>query len=302
MDEDFLDVTEKSRHTWAIFLLVIVVLALCGYFFVFKKLHYSLKTVEVEFGETPSDDVRDYLKGEVVNYYEYILDTSRVNSLEVGEYIYYVSHNKTRKKGIIKVVDTKAPEFTLQEATVEEGETDFYLGDFLESCEDASKPCLVNFKNSKDDSKFNEVGRHEVDIEVSDIHGNKTEAKAILNVVKKGTYEDPKSKDLEYASNSKDIEPFKGLIYKKLDKALKPGGEKAGAEMSNVSTVDLEQYVLDNHPGYILKDSEIIELYNKSSYVIGYSIMLTINNGNRDEVVYVDKDKVSTKSEAKELD
>ncbi len=300
MDEDFLDVTTNSKHAGILLMLVIVVLAGCGYFFVFKKIHYSVKTVEIEYGEEPSNDVRDYLKTKVTNYYEYRLDLSRVNTEEVGEYTYYVSHNKTRKKGTIKVVDTKAPEFTLQELTIEENDPDLFLGDFLVSCEDQSKPCLVTLKNSKDEDKFGKIGKHEIEIEVADIHGNKSNATATLNVVKKGSYVDPKSLDLEYASNSKDLEPFKGLIYKKLEKALKPEGEQAGAEMSNVSTVDLEKYVEDNYPGSKLKDSEIIELYNKSSYVIGYSIMLTINNGYKDEIVYVDKDRVNSNREEEE--
>lgn len=299
MDEDFLDVTSGNKHIGIIFLLIIVVFAAFGYFFVFKKIYFSARTVEVELGEVLSEDVKDYLSKKVVNDYEYKLDLSKVNKDEVGEYTYTITHNKTRKKGKIKVIDSKAPTFTLQELVCEEGSLDVFLGDFLETCEDASKPCLVTLKNKKDDAKFNEVGTHSIEIEVADLYGNKKGATATLKVVKKGEYVDSKSLDLEYHSNSKEQEPFKGLIYEKLDKALNKESEAARDAMSIVSTVDLESYVKENYPGYRLVDSEIIVLYNKYDYVIGYSIMLTINNGN-DSTIYVDKNKVpKTESEDK---
>ncbi len=290
MDEDFLDVTENSHHIAVIFLIVIIIFAVGGYFLVFRKSYFSLKTVEVEIGSTLSTDIEDYLKGKPERKDNYRLDTKKVNTSEVGEYEYSVTHNKITKTGTIKVIDTTAPIFTLQEMTIEEGSTDYYLGDLLATCEDLSKPCLINIKDSKDEDRLKNVGTHEVEIEVADLYGNKTTGKATIKVVAKGEYIDPRSQDLEYASNSKKIENFNGTVYKKLEKALNPDSSEAHGEMNSLSYVDIETYIKENHPGYKLVASEFIELYNKSSFIIGYSIMLTISNGT-ETTVYIDPAK-----------
>lgn len=292
MDEDFLDVTESSKKIGIILILIILTILIAGYFLVFKKFYFSLKTVEVELGSSVSENVEDYLNQKGASLKDYELDISKVNVNEVGEYTYTVTYNKTTKKGKVKVVDTTPPEFTVQELVIESGE-DYYLGDFLASCEDLSKPCLVNLKNEKDESKFSIVGTHSIDIVVTDIYGNAGYSSVSLKVVEEGSYVDPKALDLEYYSNSKELDPFDGIVYEKLEKGLATDSEEAKDMMNIVGTVDLEAYVKANYPDYTLKSSEIIELYNKSSYIIGYSIMLTINNG-KDSVVYVDKTKVPT--------
>lgn len=291
MDEDFLDVTESSKKVWIIFIAVIVVLAVLGYFFIFKKYTFGIKTVKLEIGSTISTDVEDYLTRKVANPSEYKLDVSKVNTDEAGTFTYTVTYNGITKKGKVEVKDTKAPEFTLQELVVEEGNTDYFLGDILEKCEDISMPCLVSLKNEDDIKLFDQVGTHKIDIFVSDIYGNKVDAKGDIKVVEKGTYVDPKSQDLEVASNSRDDENFNGLIYEKLDKALRASGDEADDAMAEVSKIDLEAYVNVNYPGYKLVSSEIIELFNKSSYVVGYSIEIVITNGTL-KTVYADKSKV----------
>lgn len=291
MDEDFKDVTKSSKLTGIILLIAIVTLALGGYFFVFKQLHFSVKNIKLELGDELSTDVKDYLttvKDSVANYE---LDTSKVQPDTVGTYTYTVKNGKSIKKGKIEVVDTTPPEFTVQKLTIEEGNEDYFLGDFLETCEDLSRPCLVTLKNSKDESKFSNVGVYSIEIEVADVYGNKKTAKVELEVVAKGQYVDPKTTDLEYASNSKGTATFDGKIFKKLKKAINSQLDESADEMSAISTIDLEAYVAQNHPGYRLVSSEIIELYNKSLYVIGYAIELKITNG-KEMTVYVDSEKV----------
>lgn len=296
MDEDFKDVTENSKKTWIIFILIILIIIVIGYFFVFQKFYFSVKNIKLELGETLTDDVLYYLNKKVPNSSGYKLDISKVKQDEVGEYTYSVKYNNRIKKGKVIVEDTKAPEFTLQPLSVEEGSEDIYLGDFLETCTDYSKPCLVTFKNEKDDEKLSKIGTYTVDIVVSDLYGNKKNAKATLNVVQKGTLVDEKTKDLEYSSNSKGTNEFKGQIYEKLENALKPDSHEYNETISSLSTIDLEKYVQDNFTGYKLISSEIIELYNKSGYIISYSIELKISNG-KEKVVYVDKNKVTIPDE-----
>jgi len=287
MDEDFLDVTQSSKKVVVVFILVIFIIGVLGYFFVFKKFYFSLKTVKHELGTTLSENVEDYLGQSVKDSSLYKLDISNVNKDEVGEYTYTVTYKKSKKKGKVVVRDTTPPEFTLNEMVIEEGTVDYYLGDFLESCDDLSTPCLVELKDSKDESQFGIVGNHSIDILVKDLYGNKKSATGSLKVVSKGTYVDPKSQDLEYVKNSLEIENFKGEIYEKLEKAINKDSDAARDKMSEISTIDLEEYVKSKYEGSSIKTSEIIELYNKYDYVIGYSIRLTLDDG---RTVYVTKE------------
>lgn len=297
MDEDFLDVTQKSNSSGIIFLFIVVVIAVLGYFLVFKKVYFSAKTVKVELGSTLETDVQKYLSKEVKNKEDYKLNLSSVNTNEVGEYSYTITYNKTSKKGKIKVVDTTPPEFTLETMTIEEGNEDYYLGDVLSSCIELSKPCLVSLKKKSDEEKLKTAGTYNIDITVEDIYGNKKDAVATIVVVPEGQYVDPRTQDLEYASNSQKTNTFDGTIYEKLETAISPSDESARDKLSDISTIDLESYVNANYPGYKLTSSEIIELYNKSSYIIGYAIELKISNGT-EKTVYVDKAKVTVSSES----
>ncbi len=290
MDEDFKDVTASSKKIGIILLIVIIGLAFGGYYFVFKPIYFSVRTIEIELGEELPDDVSNYLGSYGGPLSNYSLDTTKVDINTVGEYTYKISNGKMSKEGKIKVRDTEAPTFTLKEMSIEEGNEDYYLGDFLETCDDLSKPCLVTLKNAKDENKFSTVGTHDIEIEIADVYGNKKSAKATLNVIEKGKYTDPRSLDLEYASNSKGTDTFDGIIYKKLDKALDAESHEARDEMNAISTVNLEEYVTTNYPGYRIASSEIIALYNKSKYVIGYAIEITLTNG-VEKNVYVDPSK-----------
>ncbi len=289
MDEDFIDVTKSSKHYFIIFFLIIVIIIVLGYFLVFKKYTFSVKTINLELGEELSSEVEDYLTKEPQNPNEYILDISKVKIDEVGEYVYTVKHNNITKKGKVLVKDTTPPEFTLQELTIEEGSVDYYLGNFLESCTDISDPCLVTLKSESDLDKFSIVGTHEIEIEVADLYGNKVSATGHLNVIEEGEYVDPFSVDLEYASNSKGTLDFDGTVYLKLSSAIPKDSDEARDKMSEISSIDLEEYVKENYSKSTIKSSEIIELYNKNSYIIGYSIEIVLNDN---KVIYVDKDKI----------
>lgn len=299
MDADFLDVTESSKKTWIIFILIIIAILAFGYFFVYQKIHFSIKNVELELGETLSLDIKDYLKKETVNTDGYKINLSNVKADEVGDYTYTITYNKITRKGKIKIKDTTVPVYILQELNIEEGSTNYYLGDLLTSCEDLSKPCLVELKNDRDSEKLKEVGSHKVEIIVSDLYGNKSTSEATINVIKKGEYVDPKSLDLEYASNSKNIEKFDGTIFKKFDKAINPVSHEAEEKMTEASSINLEAYVQTNHDGYKIISSEIIELYNKDSYIIGYSILIKLEKDGKEKEFYVDSEKIPTNEEEK---
>ncbi len=82
---------------------------------------------------------------------------------------------------------------------------------------------------------------------------------------------------------------------------MRPDSGEVGAEINKISLIDLNQYVKTNYEGYRLVESEIIELYNKHGYVIGYSVELKIS-GEKEKIVYVDKEKVPADTAEKNED
>ncbi len=293
MDVDFLDVNESSNKKIAfVLILLIISIIFFGYFFVYQKYHFSLKTVELEVMSTLSSDVNDYLKKRVVDTAGYNLDTSEVNPNEIGEYKYKITYNNRTKTGKIKIVDTTPPVYEIQSLKKAKDDEDFFLGDFLTKCEDFSKPCLVTLKNDKDEVKLSTVGTHNLTIVISDLYNNKSETNVSLEVLESLT--DPRTTDLEYASSSIEIEDFNGEYYEKLDTAINPLSEEADLKSSELTAIDLEAYVKEKYPDYTLKNSEFIEIYNKSSFIIGYVIRITLDNGEEKQVFITEKINTST--------
>lgn len=297
MDEDFIDVTEKpNRLPVIIFILIIVFLILFGYFFVYKKFNFTPKTITHEEGEPLSKNVADYLKYKPVNTSGYNLDTSDVDINEIGEYRYKITYNNKTKKGTIKIVDTTPPKVTTKDLTVEVGDKNFYVGNFVAECKEKNTPCITSFKNERDKDKINRVGTYNISIVVSDIYDNKTTTKVKLNVVDKGTL-DVAKEDFKYDHASVTDLKFDGEYYLKLDTAINSESEDAENNMTNIASKDWLDYASNYYPSYTLKNTEIIELYNKYDYIIGYAVRLTLDNGNEKKVLVEGSNTSSSDSE-----
>ena len=289
MDEDFLDVTSSGNKLIALVLILIVVgFSVFGYFFVFQKFHFALKTVNYEIGEEISQDVNTYLKKSVIDTSGYKLDLSRVKNTEVGTYSYKVTYNNRTKKGVINVKDTTPPEFTVKELKVEVGDDNFYLGNALETCEDASMPCLVSFKNDADESKLNTPGTYEITILVADLYNNHKETNIRLTVVPEGELKTSENTDLEFAKSSSETPNFNGEYYIKLEKALEDESEEVEDLIEEISTDMVDEYVKNNYSGYTVKNTEIVKMYNKDGYVIGIVVKVTISDGS-EKIIYMTK-------------
>lgn len=286
MDEDFLDVTEsKSGVIAAVLVLIIVVLLVLGYVFVYRPHHFGLKTLTFEINSELSEDVNDYLRTPVIDTSLYKLDLSKVKTSEVGVYTYYISINKNKQSGKIKIVDTTPPVFEAKEKIqVEEGDEDFFIGDALKTCEDASLPCLVTFKNESDSNLLSTLGTHSIEIVISDIYKNKKVVKINIEVVKKGSIVREEESDLAFDKASSDLPGFKNEYYIKLTKALKPNTDEVEDAAAEISAEDIENFVKTNYESNSIKSSEIVSMYNKSGYVIGFVVKITLNN---DKIVYM---------------
>ena len=284
MDVDFQDVTEKpSKFTIILFVCVVLLIVVLGYFLVHKKYHFNVKDIKLEQGEAPSENVNDYLTRKVKNTEDYKLDINKVDSKHIGKYTYKVKLGKITKKGTVEVVDTTAPSFKTRTLTVEVGDENFYVGDFVYDCKDQNTPCITKFKKDKDKDVINEVGTHDLSIEVSDVYNNSKEADVKLIVVEKGKLEE--NMDMEYDSTSVDGFNFDGEYYLKLNSAIIGGNEQDEKNLMEIASLNWLKYAEKTYPGYNLKNTEVISIYNKNKYVIGYVVRLTIDNGNEKKVL-----------------
>lgn len=290
MDEDFLDVN-KSNNKVVTLVMIFIVLALLafGYFFIYSKYKFTLKTVKHEIGTPLSVDVNDYLRKKVVDTSGYKLDTSHVNTNEIGEYEYKIKYNRIYKKGIIKVVDTTPPVFEIKDKVeLEAGDENFYLSDMLTSCTDISMPCFVSFKNEEDENKLNIPGEYKFDIVVGDLYNNKASTTVSVKVYEKGTLIREEEKDLLFSTSSSELPGFIDEYYLKFDKAISDSSSELEDITANIAIDTIEDYVKTTYPGYRLTGTEIVKMFNKSNYVIGLVVKLTINNGS-DKIVYIKK-------------
>ena len=190
--------------------------------FIFKQ-----QWLELEIGSHLSTSPSTYISKKTIDLKKVKLDLSKVNNKKVGTYKYYATYHGKRHEGEIKVVDTKPPKFTTQQLDVEVGDNSFYLGDFLKTCRDYSKPCLVSYKNPNDERKVNKIGTYNIKIVVSDVYNNKKDASVILNVVEEGTLEE-KSTDYDFESTKKDTDSDSDSLESssKTSKSSKQDGEQ----------------------------------------------------------------------------
>lgn len=204
MDEDFLDVTAKpSKLVYILAILIIIILALLGYYFIFAKDNFTLKDRTIEAGTTLKTDVNYYIKKKGIDKSKVTLNLKKVNINKPGKYKISASYKGKVKYAYITVEDTTPPKFKTKKLVVEKGNHSFYLGEFLSKCEDVSKPCLVNYKNENDEAKLDKVGTYEITIVVSDVYNNEKDAKVTLEVVSEG--EAPNLDDDEYLNDEENV-------------------------------------------------------------------------------------------------
>lgn len=299
MDIDFQDVTEKpSKLTIIVFACVVILIGVFGYFFVHKRYNFNLKTVKLEQGEKVSTNINDYLTKKTKNPEDYSLDVGKVDSKHIGKYTYKVKYGKHVKKGIVEVVDTTAPTFKTRTLTIEVGDENFYVGDFVYDCKDQNTPCITKFKKDKDKDVVNEIGTHDLTIEVSDIYHNSREADVKLIVVEKGKLAE--NMDMEYDSTSVDGFNFNGEYYLKLNSAIIGGNDQDEKNLMDIASLNWLNYAKETYPDYNLKNTEVISIYNKNKYVIGYAVRLTLDNGNEKKVLVTKQLNQESPDESKE--
>lgn len=290
MDPDFLDVN-KNNSKLVVFAVIVIIMALLafGYFFIYSKYTFTLKTIKYEIGTPLSEDVNYYLRKKQVDTSGYKLDLSAVKSDEIGTYEYKIKYNRITKKGKIKIVDTTPPEYKVKDLVeIEAEDENFYLSDMLTSCIDNSMPCFVSFKNEVDEEKLNVPGEYKFDIVVEDLYKNKSNASVNVKIYEKGSLVKEEEKDLTFSSSSSELPDFIDEYYLKFEKAIKDDSDELEKTIADITAESIEGYINSNYPGYKLVGTEIVKMYNKSDYVIGIVVKLTINNGSN-KTIYMKK-------------
>lgn len=286
MDQDFYI---EDTSPWKIIFIIFIVCALIGggifaYYKYFRDNIVKLKDVTVELGEKLPTDINDYISAKNVNAYK--LDVSNVsvdengNTNVRGEYSYKISRDGEIKKGKIYVNDTTKPVVETIDITVGVKEN-FDPSEFLKSCDDLSLPCVASYKNKDDISLNDNAGTYDIDLIVSDAAGNSVTKKVKLNVSTSTTLEKQKASDLTpYKTSLDDDSIWNKTFTLKLNNGLDPETEEYVKQISELSA---KEYEFDKK----VSKKEIINVYNKYDYVIGFSIMVTFEDNS---VLFVTND------------
>ena len=277
-------------------IIILVLLSIAFVLFVILKNRYTLTLddVHIEVGEKLPKDIDFFVENKVVDDSDYKLyinnipvdSEGKVN--EVGVFEYKVKYKNITKTGNLVVEDTKVPEVEVKDLTIGVGE-DYDISDFIVECFDYSKPCNVTYKNDKDENVQNKAGVYEFDIVITDTEGNKV-TKSVRLIVKKGySYEDMKKSDLEVSYIDHDYGDWNNemmLTYSKGVHEDHLDHDDRYTYLLDLASDDMTQYLPMEYSMYSITEQEIIFVYNKYDYVIGFAIRVKLSNG---EYIYLSK-------------
>ena len=288
MEDIYIEQTNgKTIFKTLLVIIFLIGLLIGGYIYFHNKNILKLNKVTIELGEKVPTDIEVYVKNKVTNINDYELNINSVNVNEqgltdtVGEYTFIVKYGNQKKEGKVVVKDTTAPNVTLKTLTVGVNE-EFLLNDFIDTCEDLSLPCKAEFKNKSDKNLLSKVGSHEITLKISDKYGNSVNKTVNLVVSNNSTLLSEKETDFTVFRTDPDYKDYDGTITLKYDKAVSEEYldtlEEYDAYLELAST-DYSETVEGE-----VTEQEILTLYNKYDYIIGFAVRLTLSDGS---VVYV---------------
>ena len=152
---------------------------------------------------------------------------------------------------------------------------------FVESCEDYSKPCDVQYKNTTDNKLNTKEGNYRLEIVVSDTLGNKTYKTVNLTVKKGYSLEDELMSDTRLDHIDPEFDDFEETYFIKFDKAME--------EHDMLESEDYElllecmdkgwrKYLPELYKLNRIDEESIITVYNKYDYVIGFVVRIKLDN------------------------
>ena len=289
MDNTFEYVEPRMKTSTKIIIFTVFLALICGAIVIFFSMNnFNVKkTITYEVGDVISLDVKDYITNKTFSAKEYKLDIDAVaydneNRLTtVGEYTFRVTMKDTIKEGKIIVKDTKAPTVNTLDLTI--GTTDDYkIDDFISSCNDYSLPCTYIMESNVDTKK---AGVYDVKIKVSDSQNNSTTVTTKLTVKEGFSLKEDKVKDLEPKYLEPSYDDWNKKYVVKYSGGLDPDDEenirwKYYEEfIEDKNNDNLSKYLDENNKGKTIKSSEVIAVYNKYHYIIGFACRATLSDG-----------------------
>lgn len=283
MEEIYIEQT-SSKTIFKTLLLIFFFLGILigGYLFFHNKNILRLNQVTLELGDKVPDDIEIYVKNDIDNVNAYELNTVSVsvdengNIDEVGEFPFTVKYDSQKKSGKIIVKDTTAPNVRLKQLTVGVDE-EFLMSDFIVDCNDLSLPCKVEWEDKKEERLLSEVGTHSVSLKVSDKYGNSVIKKATLIVSSDKTLLGEKESDLEVVKTDPSYEDFDGTVTVKYERAV------SEELLDTLEEYDIYLELASTDYNEILEEEvleqEILTLYNKYGYIVGFTVRLTLSDG-----------------------
>lgn len=183
-------VAQQVQNRTALISLLIII-ALAGAFYWYKN-HPTEKDfqplhVKVEIGESLPIRTSSYVKpgvGKEVDELQYALDLSEVVLEEVGDYDFRVTYKNVTKTGTLSIVDTKAPDLTVRNFSIREGET-YDASSFVLDCKDPNG-CNYAFLDTETTKKITNPGSYTVYVVATDAFQNSVTKQASLIIENAG--------------------------------------------------------------------------------------------------------------------
>lgn len=283
----------KAKIVFAIILLIISILFIL---LLYYRNVYTLnvkKEVVYEVGDTLSEDIINYLNNKIIDEDDYSISLINVPNekgilTKVGEYNYRVKYKSISKKGKIIVEDNTPPivETTNLKVGVNE---EYELDEFLTVCEDYSKPCNVKYKKESDSELNKKSGIYAIDIVISDQYNNKVTKTVKLEVKKNFSRENIKKNDLKIDHIEPKYEDFNNKLFISYSEGVNSDEldeDPKYNELLELAGEDLTIYLPDEYRLNQITEAEIIFVYNKYDYVIGYAVKVKLDN---DITLYLSK-------------
>ena len=283
MEEIYIEQTSPKTIVKTLIMVFFVLgILIGGYLYFHNSNILRVKNVVIELGEKVPTEIDFYVKNKIRNINDFHLNVLKVSvddkgyTDEVGKFKYTVKFDSQEKAGIIEVKDTTEPEVTLKELTVGISEK-FPLNDFLKTCTDKSLPCSVSLADSDDEKLFSKVGTHTIKLSVSDKYGNNRIMSTNVTVSNVQTLLTEKTTDFEVVKTMPQYDDYDGTITLKYESAVSEAVldeiEEYNAYLELVSTDYNELREQE------VVEQEVLTLYNKYDYIIGFAVRLTYSDG-----------------------
>lgn len=289
MDQDFYFEESNPKKVRIIMVVIFIIISALCIALLYCRSLYTLnvkKEVIYEAGSKISYDVADYVTNKVVDESDYTLLFSAVTMdgdilNKVGEYTYKVKYKNITKAGKIIVKDTIIPDVEVQNLTVGVGE-EYELDEFITKCVDYSSPCLVTYENESDEKLNQKEGTYAFNIIISDSVGNKVTKEVKLTAKKGFNLTGSKESDLTVNHIEPEFTDWDKTMILKFSKAYDPNEideTDVYGELLDITGSDLHNYIDPIYANNAITDYQIIWVYNKYGYVIGFAIRIKLDNG-----------------------